>query len=142
MQRVDVRHAFSKPPERVFAYLAEHEHLGPVLGAKITRLTDGTDGRRNGVGSVRNLKIGPLPSFDETNTLVEEPSRIEYRITRGSPLSHHFGVMTFTPRPDGGTDLRWVIELGSTPLDLVARIVKVALTASIGKAMPMVDREA
>jgi hypothetical protein len=36
--RVDITHDFGLPAERVYAYLAEHEHLGPLFGAKITRL--------------------------------------------------------------------------------------------------------
>ena len=35
---------------------------------RITRLRDGTDGHRNGVGSVRELKVGPTPPFEETVT--------------------------------------------------------------------------
>ncbi len=58
--RVHVSHDFAKPPERVFAYMAEHENLGPLFGAEITRLRDG-DTERNGVNSVRKLKVGPLP---------------------------------------------------------------------------------
>ena len=33
--RVHVSHDFAKPPERVFAYMAEHENLGPLFGAEI-----------------------------------------------------------------------------------------------------------
>ena len=65
---VHIEHEFAKPPERVFAYLAEHENLAEVFGAKITRLRDGEDGERNGVGSVRELQIGPMPPFEETVT--------------------------------------------------------------------------
>ena len=141
MRRVDVQHEFTKPPERVFAYLAEHEHLGPVLGAKITRLRDGTDGRRNGVGSARELKIGPLPSFEETNTEVVDDRLIRYRITRGSPLNHHRGTMTFDPSPSGGTRFSWTIELGSAIPGLAA-LVELALTRSITKAMGTVEAKA
>ena len=56
--RVHVSHDFAKPPERVFAYLAEHENLGPLFGAEVTRVRDG-DTERNGVNSVRKLKVGP-----------------------------------------------------------------------------------
>ena len=43
---------FAKPPDRVFAYLSEHENLGPLFDAKIERVRDG-DTERNGVNSVR-----------------------------------------------------------------------------------------
>src|ERR1700750_923706 len=57
---VHVTYAFAKPADRVFAYLAEHENLGPLFGAKVKRLRDG-DSDRNGVNSARELKVGPLP---------------------------------------------------------------------------------
>jgi len=86
---VHVEHEFTKAPDRVFAYLAEHENLADVFGAKVTRLCDGEDGQRNGVGSRRQLRIGPLPAFEETVVEFVVPQRIVYRITKGSPLSDH-----------------------------------------------------
>jgi len=98
---VHVMHDFHKPPERIFAYLAEHEHLAEVFGADVVRLRDGDGGERNGVGSRRRLKIGPLQPFEETVTEFEPAQRIVYRITRGSPLRGHVGTMTFLPTAGG-----------------------------------------
>ncbi len=136
-----VEYDFTKPPERVFAHLAEHENLEPLLGARITRLRDGTDGERNGVGSSRRLKIGPLPPFVETVTEVVAGERIVYRITEGSPLKDHVGVMRFSPTVAGGTHLDYDINL-SSDIPLVARIVNASLKRSILKALPEVDRRA
>ena len=58
--RVHVTHTYTSDPKTVFEALSEHENLGPVFGAKITRKSDG-DAHRNGVGSSRKLNIGPLP---------------------------------------------------------------------------------
>ncbi len=66
MAHVLVDHDFTSPRAEVFARLAEHENLEAALGAKITRVCDGTDGTRNGVGSTRRLKAGPVLSFNET----------------------------------------------------------------------------
>ena len=64
MQNLKFLKDFAEPPEKVFEYFSEHENLGGVLGAKVTRLKDGTDGTRNGAGSVRLLKPpGPVPAF-------------------------------------------------------------------------------
>lgn len=135
---VHIEHRFEKPPERIFAYLAEHENLSDLFDAKITRLRDG-EGARNGVGSVRRLKPGPLPAFEETVTVYEEFTRIEYRITKGSPLNDHLGVMTFAP--DGeGTRFVYDIRLGSA-IPGLAGIVKASLTRQITKALPKVERE-
>jgi uncharacterized protein YndB with AHSA1/START domain len=139
---VHLEHTFAKPPERIFAHLAEHENLAEVFGAKITRLRDGDGGERNGVGSVRKLHIGPLPPFEETVTEFLPSQRIVYRITKGSPMRGHQGTMTFAPASGGGgTRFVYDIRLAS-PIPGVAAIVRAALTRSITKSLPKVEREA
>ena len=134
-----IEHDFAKPPERIFAHLAEHENLAEVFGAKITRLCDG-EGERNGVGSQRQLQIGPLPPFEETVTEFVVPQRIVYRITKGSPLRGHVGTMTFAATP-GGTHFVYDIRIAS-PIPGVAPIVHASLTRSIARSLPGVEREA
>lgn len=131
---------FAKPVEAVFAYLSEHENLGDLLGAKIDRVRDG-DTARNGVGSVRRLKVGPLPPFEETVTEFDPPRRIEYRITKGSPLRDHVGVMEFSPLPGGGSHLDYRIRLAS-PIPGVALAVKTTLTRSISESLAQLDARA
>ncbi len=137
---VHVEHQFDKPPELIFAYLAEHDNLADVFGAKIERLRDGDGGERNGVGSVRRLQIGPLPPFEETVTEFLPNERIVYRITKGSPLRGHVGVMTFAPA-SGGTRLVYRIRL-SSPVPGLALLVRGALTRSITRSLPGVDARA
>jgi len=67
---------------------------GLFAPAKVTRLSSGAD-VRNGVGSARTIKPGPMPAFVEHVTAYRENELIEYRITKGSPLRNHFGRMTF-----------------------------------------------
>jgi uncharacterized protein YndB with AHSA1/START domain len=138
---VHVEHDFAKPPERIFAYLAEHENLAEVFGAKVTRLRDGEDGERNGVGSMRRLQIGPLPPFEETVTEFVIPQRIVYRITKGSPLRGHVGEMTFAPTADGGTRFVYDIRIAS-PVPGLAPLVCASLTRSITRALASVERQA
>src|SRR3712207_5563161 len=83
MQRVHVTQDFPQPVEELFAYLSEQENLEPLFGAKIKRLTDGTDGTRNGTGASRELRVGPLPGFVETNVEVIPNELVRYRITKG-----------------------------------------------------------
>jgi len=137
---VHVERRFAKPPEAIFAHLAEHENLAELFGAKITRLRDG-DSERNGVGSVRELKIGPLPAFEETVTEFVVPERIVYRITKGSVLRGHVGVMTFAPIDGGGTELVYDIRLAS-PIPGVAAIVRPQLTRSIEAGLANLDSAA
>jgi uncharacterized protein YndB with AHSA1/START domain len=138
---VHVEHDFAKPPERIFAYLAEHENLAEVFGAKVSRLRDGDGGERNGVGSVRQLRIGPLPPFEETVTEFVPDARIVYRITKGSPLRGHVGTMEFEPSPGGGSRFVYDIRLAS-PIPGLALLVRASLTRSIAQSLPKVERDA
>ncbi|MBY4130674.1 SRPBCC family protein [Rhodococcus fascians] len=132
--RVHVIHRFSSSPEVVFAALSEHENLGPLFMAQIKRVRDG-DIARNGVGSTRSLKLGPLPAFEETTTVSEPNTLIEYRITKGGPLRGHWGVQKLTPTTEGGTELDYTIGFDA-PVPGLAAIVGKALTSSISKNLP------
>jgi uncharacterized protein YndB with AHSA1/START domain len=139
MQRVEIDRDFDLPVGRVFAYLSEHENLGPLFGARVSRVRDG-DEARNGVGSVRRLRVGPLPGFEETVTGYVPDERIEYRITRGGPLRDHHGTMSF--RPSGaGTHLHCVIEFGAA-LPGVDRAAAAALYRSIPRGLDQAAKNA
>lgn len=137
---VHVEHEFAKPPERIFAHLAEHENLAEVFGAKIKRLRDG-EGERNGVGSVRELRVGPMPPFEETVTEFVPSERIVYRITKGGPLKGHVGRMDFAPTPNGGTRFVYDIRIAS-PIPGIAPLVRASLTRSIERSLPGVEQKA
>jgi uncharacterized protein YndB with AHSA1/START domain len=139
-RHVHIEHDFAKPPERIFAHLAEHENLAEVFGAKIKRLRDG-EAERNGVGSVRQLQIGPLPPFEETVEEFVVPQRIVYRITKGSPLRGHAGVMDFEPTAAGGTRFVYDIRIAS-PIPGLAPLVTASLTRSICKSLASVEAAA
>lgn len=138
MQRLTFHKDSDLPPEQVFPYFAEHENLGPMFGAKITRLSDGDDGSRNGVGSCRRLQVGPAPAFEETITACEPDELIEYRITKGSPLKNHLGELRFTP-VGGGTHLEWRISFSTAVpgLDrLLAEVLKRRISQGLAQADP------
>jgi uncharacterized protein YndB with AHSA1/START domain len=86
------------------------------------------------------LKIGPLVPFEETVTEFVPNERIVYRISRGSPLRGHVGVMSFSPT-SGGTRFVYDIRLAS-PVPGLALLVRTVLTRSITKSLPKVEREA
>lgn len=132
--RVRVQHTYTSDPATVFEALSEHENLDRILPAKVTRLSDG-ETSRNGVGSSRNLKMGPLPAFVETVTKAEPDSLIEYKITKGSPLKGHYGIQRLTPTADGGTTLEWTIGFNA-PVPGMAAFVGKALTKELTKALP------
>ena len=138
MQRVIIDHDFPVPVEQAFNHLCEHENLEPLLGAKITRLKDGDDGTRNGPGSVRQLKIGPLPPFEETTTEVVPNELIRYKITKGSPLKDHAGEMRLTPNADGTAHLHYEISFRSTVPGLDFVVAK-GLKKNIAKGLHNAD---
>lgn len=67
VKKIDINMEFRQPVCELFALLSDHEKMEPILGANVKRTRDGKDSL-NGLGSVRTLNIGPLPSFDETVT--------------------------------------------------------------------------
>ena len=136
---VHVEHDFPAPPSVVFAHLAEHENLADVFQAKVTRLRDG-DTERNGVGSMRIVKIGPAPPVEETVTEFETDELIEYRVTNKGLLKGHVGIMKFSELPDGNTHLDYRIRLSSHVPGL-AVVLKGVLTRGIEKSFSRLDRE-
>lgn len=135
-ERVRVVHLFTSDPATVFAALSEHENLGAAFGARITRLRDG-DTDRNGVGSARTLKVGPLPSFVETVTTFEPDRLIEYEITEGSPLQGHWGRQEFSPNAGGGTRLEYTIGFDAKVPGMAA-VVAAGLRRSLAKGLPTI----
>jgi uncharacterized protein YndB with AHSA1/START domain len=133
-QRVHITHEFKSDPQTVFDKLAEHENLGAVFGAKITRVSDGATSR-NSVDSIRRIKIGPPPPFEETTTTAQPNTLIEYRITKGSPLSGHWGRQELTPTAGGGTRLDYTIGFDSAIPGLAALVGKV-LASAISRGLP------
>jgi uncharacterized protein YndB with AHSA1/START domain len=133
MQRVHVEQDFPQPVEELFAHLAEQENLEALFGARIRRLSDGHDGTRNGAGASRELKVGPLPGFVETNTEVVPNELIRYRITKGGVLKDHEGVMRFSPRGSGSHLDYTIVFDGKVPG--VGPLVRAMLARNVGRAL-------
>ena len=133
VQKIDINMEFRRPVGELFAILSDHEKLGPILGAHMKRTRDGKDSL-NGLGSVRTLNIGPLPSFDETVTAFEKDKLVEYKITRGSQLKNHKGVMQFNPLGSGGSGLHYTIEFESK-IPLLGPVVRAVLENSIRRGL-------
>jgi uncharacterized protein YndB with AHSA1/START domain len=137
---VHVEQDFALPVERVFGFLSEHENLAVIFPTRIERVRDG-ETERNGVGSCRRLSFSGLLPFEETVTEAVPNERIVYRITKGTPLRGHQGVMVFSTKPGGGSHLDYRIRLAS-PIPGLAAIVKLALTRSVTDGLAKVDRAA
>lgn len=141
MQKISVTHEYALPVERVYPYLAEHEHLGPLFAPiRVERLNDGVSSR-NGVGSARTLSFWGAGKFVETVIEAVENELIVYRITKGSPLKDHRGEMRFSPTATGGTRLQYDIVFGSK-LPGLDRLLKPALERTLRKGLPTVETAA
>jgi len=90
---VKIHETVQAPRDQVFAFCADHEKFATLFGGNCKRVKDG-QGEPNGLGSVRRMGPGPL-SFDETIVTFDKPSRIEYQVTRGSPIKNHLGSISF-----------------------------------------------
>lgn len=124
-QEIRIQESLTASPEQVFDYLADHEKFVALFGGQGRRVVDG-EKTPNGLGSVRRIGPGPI-AFEETITAFEPPRRIEYRITRGSPLRDHRGEIRLSPEGTG-TRLDYLIQFrGRFPL--IGRIVAAALRA-------------
>ena len=81
---------------------------GPLLGLNVKRIKEG-ETEPNGVGSVRQLSAKGLMPFEETVTEAIPNERIEYRVTKGTPLKNHLGVMVFSSTGEGRSHLDYTI---------------------------------
>ncbi len=114
LQQIQVHTTVNAPVDKVFAFFADHEKFATLLGGRCRRVKDGED-EPNGLGSVRQIGSGPL-GFDETVVAFKRNERIEYAITRGTPLKNHRGTILFKA-VDGATVIDYSIRLeGKFPL--------------------------
>ncbi len=125
---------FSAPIDKVWADFSNHENLGKIFGQRMSRIVDSSDAANvNGIDSVRKIHI-PLLPFEETIRKAERPHLIEYQISKGTPLHHHYGSMIFKTLPNGNTELDYSIEMGSR-YPFLGKIVAVVLEKSISESL-------
>ncbi len=132
-QRIEINKFFPVPVEALFACLSDHENLSALFAPlKVTRIKDGQEAI-NGTGSVRRLRPPLGAAFEETVTLYQPDRRIEYRVTKGSPLRNHLGVMCFDS--DGnGSRLRYTITFEGK-LPLVGALIRPVLERAIRRGL-------
>lgn len=127
---IKIYQEFNAPAEEVWEAFSDHENFGRMMGMDVKRIKDSADPENiNGVGSVRRIGNGFL-SFEETIRKSERPDIIEYQITKGTPLHHHYGNMRFKYLPGGRSSIDYTIELGSK-IPLLAGLLKIVLQKAI-----------
>lgn len=129
---IKMKQVFNAPVSEVFATLSDHNTFGKICGINMSRVVDGADGA-NGLGSVREIKIGILPGFEETITEFKPDEFIQYKITKGSPIKNHVGELRFSEE-GGATTLDYTIELESK-IPLTTSIISKGLEQGISKGL-------
>ena len=134
IHQIKVHQEFDAPVDQVWDALNDHVNFGKIMGQKVVRVVDSPDpGNLNGVGSVRALRL-PTGPFEETVIKSEKPSLIEYKITKGTPLHHHYGVIKFSSLPEGRSAIDYSIELGSK-IPFLGGIVRSGLEKGIASGL-------
>ncbi len=139
---VSISETFNAPIDKVFNWFAVHKNMDLVFpGNKHQTITPAAGENPDGLGSVRQISVGALlPAFEETVDIHEAPAagkggRIEYFISKGSPLKNHRGVMLFTEQA-GVTTLNYTIRFeGRIPG--TGKLIANSLTKQLGRGMPV-----
>ena len=138
MATVHETYEFDVPVERLYAHFSQHENLSALFGVDVERIKEG-ETEPNGVGSVRKLSLKGMMPFEETVTEAIPNERIEYRVTKGTPLRDHLGVMVFSSEGDGRSHLDYTITFDAAVPGL-ATVVAAGLSRSIRRGFPKAAR--
>lgn len=133
MQQVNIVENFPFPVENLFNYMEVHENLETLFFPLKVKTIKGGDEDKYGVGSVRSLFISIVPPFEETVIKYIKNELIEYKITKGSPLKDHHGIMKFSSTANG-SQLNYTIQFDSS-ISFLAYLVKLGLENGIVKGL-------
>ena len=139
MQRVEVRHHFRAPIERVWARYTDHVSWSAWSGLGAVRLAREGAPSPNGVGCVREFAAGGMGLQEEVLTF-EPPHRMTYKVVRGGgPIADHLGEVSFA-EGDGGTDVTWRCQFRSRVPGL-GGLIRLGITRVFGKALRGLERD-
>ncbi|HDZ36799.1 MAG TPA: SRPBCC family protein [Marinobacter sp.] len=134
----EIDETFDVPRGKVFALFADHRRFGKILGAPVKRIKDSNQADPNGLGSVRWLGLGPI-GLEETITVFEPDSLIEYTITSFSPIRNHLGCIRFEETPEGHTRVRYRIAFDDI-VPFTGKLVSSCLEWAIRRGVRQVPR--
>ena len=129
---------FDVPVERLYEWFSVHENLSALFGIDVERIKEG-DTEPNGVGSMRKLSVKGMMPFEETVTEAIPNERIEYRVTKGTPLKNHLGVQVFSSTGDGRSHIDYTITFDAAVPGL-AKVIAAGLSRSIRRGFSKAAR--
>lgn len=95
----------------------------------------------HGSGSTRRMGVGAR-AVRERIVATEHPHRLAYRVLnpawRTFPVDHHVGTVAFVATEDGGTEVRWRVEL--VPKPGAGLVVTAATRFVIGRYLTVLAR--
>jgi uncharacterized protein YndB with AHSA1/START domain len=106
---IEMKQHFGAPPAAVFAAVTDHVGMSRWLEGTQVALEREGEPRPNGLGALRRVRARGVTVCEEV-VRWEEPTAMDYKIVRGSPLRDHLGEVRLRPTADGGTDLDYRIR--------------------------------
>ena len=126
-QKMHLTASVNAPVNAVFDCLNDHEQFGRIWPGVTRRVKDSSDPNNvNGVGSEREIKIGPIPGlmiFREAIIRCEKPHLLEYTAIGKAPIKNHLGHIELKTE-QGQTLINYTIELDSVIPGLTGKILK------------------
>jgi hypothetical protein len=121
------------PIEQVFETVSDHERFLSAPDGTRTKLLQPGNSERNGLGCVREVKVGQRAWYIEEITAWERPAYFEYTIRQASmPIVHEGSCLRFTTA-DGGTDVKWTSRF-RIPVPIVGGLLGIAAANLYSKA--------
>lgn len=125
-KKITLTATVAAPIADVFDCLNDHEQFGEIWPGKTRRVTDSSDlNNPNGVGSEREIRIGPIPGlmiFRERIMTCEKPALLEYTAVGTAPIKNHWGRIELTEN-GGQTSILYTIQLDSVIPCLTGKIL-------------------
>src|SRR5438132_3552878 len=107
MHEVRVHVHIEAPVEQVFDAVSDHESFLRSEGGVRARVVRAGEPERNGLGCLREVRVGRRARYLEEITAWQRPVAFEYTIRESSlPLRHFGSRLAFTPRGQG-TEVEW-----------------------------------
>lgn len=148
MEQLHVNVYIHAPVARVFDAVSDHEGFLRSEDGTSTKLLRPGAAERNGLGALREVRVGRRIRYVEEITAFARPASFAYQIIESTqPLRHYGSEMRFTPRGEG-TEINWTARfeipvplLGGPLGGLSRRMLTAALTELLLAAKARLEAE-
>jgi Polyketide cyclase / dehydrase and lipid transport len=146
MAKVFVGASIKRPPVDVFALVSDHEKFLSGISGTVTRIVKAGAVERNGLGCIREVRVGDRIRYVEEITQWQPPHSFEYLIREASvPIRHYGSRLDFTARQES-TDVTWQSRF-EVPIPIIGWVLgqvmkrryKSAFSAMLSRARVMLE---